>query len=84
MWWFPHTTLWLLENRFESYNPNLKFKVMKYNWNKENLEKAVKESDSYSEVLRKLEIPLQGNNTSTLKRKIEEYNIDISHFTFGK
>ena len=35
---------------------------MRYDWSKENLEKAIKESDSYSEVLRKLEIPLQGNN----------------------
>lgn len=57
---------------------------MKYNWNKEILETVVKESDSYSEVLRKLEIPIQGNNANTLKNKIKEYNIDISHFTFGK
>lgn len=57
---------------------------MKYNWSKEQIENAVKSSDSYSEVLRKMEIPVQGNNTKTLKDKIEQYNIDISHFTFKK
>lgn len=57
---------------------------MKYDWSKENIEKAVKVSDSYSETLRKMEIPLQGNNSKTLKDKIKEYNIDISHFTFEK
>ena len=57
---------------------------MKYDWSKENIEKAVKVSDSYSETLREMGIPLQGNNSKTLKDKIEEYNIDISHFTFEK
>lgn len=54
---------------------------MKYNWNKEELEKAIRESISYSETLRRLNIPIQGNNSETLKKKIKEYNIDISHFT---
>lgn len=31
---------------------------MKYDWSKENIEKAVKVSDSYSETLREMEIPL--------------------------
>lgn len=57
---------------------------MKYDWSKEKIENAVKESDSYSEVLRKMEIPIQGNNSKTLKDKIQQYNIDISHFTFKK
>lgn len=57
---------------------------MKYDWSKENIEKAVENSDSYSDTLRKMNIPLQGNNSKTLKDKIEEYKIDISHFTFEK
>lgn len=57
---------------------------MKYNWNKENIEQAVKISDSYSETLRNLGIPNSGRNSETLKRKIEEYSLDISHFTFSK
>lgn len=56
---------------------------MKYNWNKELIEQYVKESDSLSETLIKMNIPIQGNNSKTLKNKIEEYNIDISHFTYG-
>lgn len=55
---------------------------MKYNWQEENVRKAVSESLTYSETLMKLGVPKQGNNISTLKKKIEEYQIDISHFTF--
>lgn len=29
-----------------------------------------------------MDIPTSGNNTETLKRKIQQYSIDISHFTF--
>lgn len=54
----------------------------KYNWSKELIEKAVKESYCYKDVLRKLSINTIGKNSDTLKRKIEEYGIDISHFTF--
>jgi hypothetical protein len=31
---------------------------MKYDWSKEKIEEAVKSSDSYSETLRKLGIPV--------------------------
>lgn len=55
---------------------------MRYNWNKEVIEKAVIGSDCYSDVLVKMGIPVQGNNSKTLKEKIKEFNIDISHFTF--
>lgn len=54
---------------------------MKYNWNIEKIKDAVKNSVSFCEVLRKLEIPIQGNNSSTLKRIVKEHNIDYSHFT---
>ena len=56
---------------------------MKYDWSKEKLEQVIPESDSLSDVLSKLQIPIQGNNSQTLKSKIEEYGIDISHFTYG-
>lgn len=55
---------------------------MKYTWNKEEIEKAVKNNTCYNDVLKELNIPLAGNNTATLKRKIAEYNISIAHFTF--
>lgn len=56
---------------------------MKYNWDINLIQEYVKESDSLSEVLRKLNIPIQGNNIGTLRKRIEEYHIDISHFTYG-
>ena len=56
--------------------------MAKYEWNKEEVEWAVKTSTNYTEVLRKLGINVQGNNSATLKRKIKEYGIDTSHFTF--
>jgi hypothetical protein len=56
-------------------------KLKKYEYNKEELIKAVKDSTSYSEVLRKIGIPIQGNNGSTLKRYLEKYEISTAHFT---
>jgi len=56
--------------------------MRKYSWKKEEVEAAVKDSVSYIEVLRKLDVNTSGNNIETLKRKIKEYDIDISHFTF--
>ena len=56
--------------------------MSKYIWDEIEIRKAVNESSSYCEVLRKLNIPTSGNNGATLKRKIEEYNISTAHFTF--
>jgi predicted RNA-binding Zn-ribbon protein involved in translation (DUF1610 family) len=42
----------------------------------------VKESPSYSEILRKLGLaPKGGSSTDTLKRRIEELKLDVNHFT---
>ncbi len=54
----------------------------RYDWSKERIEEAVKNCVNYRDVLRALSINISGNNTETLKRKIEKYNIDTSHFTF--
>ena len=54
---------------------------MKYNYEPDNLEEIVLESTSFSEVLRKLGIPIQGNNSKTLKSVIELKGISIKHFT---
>lgn len=56
---------------------------MKYNYSKTQIEKVLKDCDSYCDVLRALNIPIQGNNTKTLKNKIEEYGLDVSHFSHG-
>lgn len=53
-------------------------KLKKYD--KEWLEELCKDSYSYSEVLKKAGRKLAGGNNSYLKKKIEEYQIDVSHF----
>ena len=50
-------------------------------YTKEWLEELCSESYSYAEVLRKAGRAQAGGSQNTLKKKIEEYNIDISHFT---
>lgn len=57
---------------------------MKYNWEKDVIIQAVQMSDNFTEVLRNLKIPVQGNNLSTLKRKIKEFEISTEHFTFTR
>lgn len=56
---------------------------MKYDWSKERIESVITDCDSLSQVLEKLNIPRAGNNTATLRKKLEEFNIDYSHFTYG-
>lgn len=53
---------------------------MKIEWTKEILENIVKESSSKKEVLTKLNIRCAGGNFNTLKKYLELYSIDISHF----
>ena len=50
-------------------------------YDKEWLEELCKDSLSLAEVLRKAGRKQGGGSQETLKRKIEEYQIDISHFT---
>lgn len=55
--------------------------MKKYDWNLEKIKEAVKESVNFTEVLNKLKIPRQGNNSKTLRRILDDNNIDYSHFT---
>lgn len=56
--------------------------MSKYNYeiSKEELDNIVKESEFYSEVLRKLNWRVHTNFYKRLKLMIEKYNIDCSHF----
>ncbi len=56
------------------YNSNLK------PYTKEWLEKLCKESSSYRQVLEKAGRSQGGSTSNALKKKIQEFNIDISHF----
>jgi hypothetical protein len=53
----------------------------KYKWNLEEIKEAVKESINFTEVLDKIGIPRQGNNSKTLRNILDSSNIDYSHFT---
>lgn len=55
--------------------------MKKYEWNLSEIEKAVKESINFTEVLEKIGIPRHGNNNKTLKNILDTNNIDYSHFT---
>ena len=50
-------------------------------YTKEWLDELCQESYSYAEVLKKAGRKQGGGTQKTLKSKIEEYQIDISHFT---
>lgn len=53
-------------------------------YSKEWLEELCSESYSYAEVLKKAGRKQGGGAQATLKKKIEEFQIDISHFTGQK
>lgn len=49
--------------------------MKKYDWNLEEIKNAVKDSINFTEVLEKLNIPRQGNNSSTLRKILDLNNI---------
>jgi len=51
------------------------------NYSINSIRKAVKISLSITQVLRRLNLQPVGGNFLTIKTKIQEYNINISHFT---
>lgn len=53
---------------------------MKRIWIKEEIEKAVKESNNLRQCLLILGIDPRSSSRNTLKNKIKEFNIDTSHF----
>lgn len=54
---------------------------MKYRHTKEELEEVIKKSFSIAQVCKSLGIIAAGGNYKTIRNKISEFNIDISHFT---
>lgn len=55
------------------------------NWryNKESFSKVISESTNYTDVTRKLGIIKTYGNRKTIKKYIELYGLDVSHFDFG-
>lgn len=56
--------------------------ILSNRWELESLRSFCKESKTLAEVLRKLNVPAAGGNFQTLKKKIREYSIDVSHFGY--
>lgn len=59
---------------------NLKFKLTKAYYEKENLENIVKESKSYTDCLKRIGLSNRPGNYDTLKKYIKIHQLDISHF----
>ena len=53
---------------------------MRIKYTKELLEENVKDCYSFSELCKRLGLKHRGSNPKTLRRKLNEYNIDYSHF----
>jgi hypothetical protein len=56
--------------------------MRKYDWSRERVEKAVAEANCWFDCLEKLGVPKIGGNYRTLKGKIAEYGLDVSHFDY--
>ena len=54
---------------------------MRHSYTENDLRESVKSSTSIRQVLQKLNIVPAGGNYATIKRRIERFNIDTSHFT---
>ena len=69
--------LYIIEERNTEIMTNKKLQPYTKEW----LQKLCEESRSYNEVLVKAGRKIAGGSQSTLKKKIKEFGIDISHFT---
>lgn len=58
--------------------------MIRIKYSKYLLENNIKDCYSFSELCRKLSLKPEGSNLKTLKRKLNEYEIDYSHFTGQK
>ena len=50
-------------------------------YTKELLEQSVKDCYSFAELCRKLGLKPEGSNPKTLRKKMDEFGVDYSHFT---
>ena len=57
--------------------------MRRYDWDEERLKRAVAKANCWFECLDLLGIPKRGGNYRTLKAKVFQYGIDISHFDYG-
>ena len=58
--------------------------MTKVNYTKELLEENVKDCYSFAELCRRLGLKPEGSNPKTLRKKMNEFKVDYSHFTGQK
>lgn len=69
-----------LQTYLYKYNIEFKSEFIKDKYTKDNLSKIVKESINYADVILKMNLLAHDTNIKTLKKYINKYNIDVSHF----
>lgn len=55
--------------------------MVRIKYTKELLEENVKDCYSFAELCRRLGLKPEGSNPKTLRKKMNEFNVDYSHFT---
>ena len=55
--------------------------MKKVNYTKELLEDKVKDCYSFAELCRRLGLKPEGSNPKTVRKKMDEFGVDYSHFT---
>ena len=55
--------------------------MRKRKWTDQDFVEAVRTSYSYAQVIEKLHLRVAGSNYDTVKRKIQELHLDVSHMT---
>lgn len=55
--------------------------MRKVNYTKELLEEKVKDCYSFAELCRRLGLKPEGSNPKTVRKKMDEFGVDYSHFT---
>lgn len=53
-----------------------------YDWSQNRVSEAVKQSNCWFDCLDKLGVPKIGGNYRTLKNKVKQYKLDVSHFSY--
>lgn len=55
--------------------------MKKVNYSKELLEEKIKDCYSFAELCRRLGLKPEGSNPKNVRKKLEEFGVDYSHFT---
>lgn len=65
---------------FEEKNLHI-FYMKRVNYTKELLEEKIQNCYSFAELCRRLGLKPEGSNPKTVRKKLDEFGVDYSHFT---